>query len=255
MARVAVEISLPNLDRPFDFLVPDTLDAAAVPGCRVRVRFAGRLTSGFLLERVAESEYEGKLGYLERVVSPEPVLGPEIAGLARAVADRYGGTMADVLRLAIPPRHAAAEGSPRAGAADKPPAAGGEAEAGTWSRYEAGGTYLSALAAGRSPRAVWSALPGPHWPDEIALAAAATAASGRGTVIVVPDARDLARVDAALSRRLPGRPARGAGGGSGSGRALPALAGGGARRGVSRRRVAVRGAGAGQPPRTGRVVG
>ncbi len=118
VARVAVEISLPNLDRPFDFLVPDTLDAAAVPGCRVRVRFAGRLTSGFLLERIAESEHEGKLGYLERVVSPEPVLGPEIAGLARAVADRYGGTMADVLRLAIPPRHAAAEGSPLAGAAD-----------------------------------------------------------------------------------------------------------------------------------------
>jgi len=46
-------------------------------------------------------------------------------------------------------------------------------------------------------------LPGPHWPDEIALAAAATAAGGRGTVIVVPDARDLARVDAALSGRLP----------------------------------------------------
>jgi len=45
VARVAVEIPLPNLDRPFDFLVPDTLDAAAVPGCRVRVRFAGRLTS------------------------------------------------------------------------------------------------------------------------------------------------------------------------------------------------------------------
>jgi primosomal protein N' (replication factor Y) len=203
VARVAVEISLPNLDRPFDFLVPDTLDAAAVPGCRVRVRFAGRLTSGFLLERVAASEHEGKLGYLERVVSSEPVLGPEIAGLARAVADRYGGTMADVLRLAIPPRHAAAERSPRAGGADGPPAASGEPEAGTWSRYEAGGSYLSALAAGRSPRAVWSALPGPHWPDEIALAAAATTASGRGTVIVVPDARDLARVDAALSRRLP----------------------------------------------------
>ncbi len=70
-------------------------------------------TSGFLLERTTDSEHQGKLGYLERVVSPEPVLSPEIAGLARAVADRYGGTLADVLRLAIPPRHAAAEASPR----------------------------------------------------------------------------------------------------------------------------------------------
>ncbi len=45
-------------------------------------------------------------------MSPEPVLTPEIAGLARAVADRYGGTLADVLRLAIPPRHARAEAAP-----------------------------------------------------------------------------------------------------------------------------------------------
>jgi primosomal protein N' (replication factor Y) len=202
VARVVVEISLPNLDRPFEYLVPDTLDAAAVPGCRVRVRFAGRLTSGFLLERTAQSEHQGRLGYLERVISPEPVLTPEIAGVARAVADRYGGTMADVLRLAIPPRHAAAEA---AAAAVQPGEPGRPAppEPGSWQRYPAGPSFLTALAAGRNPRAVWSALPGPHWPDEIALAAAAAAVSGRGTVIVLPDARDLARVDAALGRRLP----------------------------------------------------
>ena len=47
---------------------------------------------------------------------PEPVLTPEVAALARAVADRYAGTLADVLRLAVPPRHAAAESAPaRAG--------------------------------------------------------------------------------------------------------------------------------------------
>ena len=216
MARVVVEVSLPNLDRPFDYLVPAALDAAAVPGCRVRVRFAGRLTSGFLLERAAWSEHQGRLAYLERVVSSEPVLSPEIAGLARAVADRYGGTMADVLRLAIPPRHAAAERAPHghpADAAAGPPPERGPApgtgrrpDPGSWDRYEAGPSFLAALADGRSPRAVWSALPGPDWPDEVARAAAATAAGGRGTVIVVPDARDLARVDGALGMRLgPGR--------------------------------------------------
>jgi primosomal protein N' (replication factor Y) (superfamily II helicase) len=204
VARVAVEISLPNLDRPFDYLVPDKLAAAAVPGCRVRVRFAGRLTSGFLLERVAVSEHEGKLGFLERVVSPEPVLSAEIGGLARAVADRYGGTLADVLRLAIPPRHAGAEASKQAGRSGPPPQSpGGPAG---WERYSAGESFLAALAAGRSPRAVWSALPGPGWPGQIAAAVAAAASSGRGTVIVVPDARDLERIDAALTAGLgPGR--------------------------------------------------
>ncbi|NUP01343.1 MAG: primosomal protein N', partial [Nonomuraea sp.] len=58
---------------------------------------------------VEESDHEGRLTPLERVVSPEQVLTPEIAGLARAVADRYAGTLTDVLRLAVPPRHAKAE--------------------------------------------------------------------------------------------------------------------------------------------------
>lgn len=210
VARVAVDISLPHLDRPFEYLVPAAMAEAAVPGCQVRVRFAGQLTGGFLLERRAESDHHGKLGYLERVVSAEPVLTTEIAGLARVVADRYGGTMADVLRLAIPPRHAAASRS----ASSRPPAHdadGGKGavparQVGSWDQYPDGPSFLAALADGRSPRAVWSALPGPGWPDDIAHAVAAVGQSGRGAVVVVPDARELRLVDAALTGALgPGR--------------------------------------------------
>jgi primosomal protein N' (replication factor Y) (superfamily II helicase) len=238
VARVAVDISLAHLDRPFDYLVPARLDQAAVPGCRVRVRFAGQLVDGYLLERTETSEHQGKLARLERVTSPEPVLTPEIFDLARAVADRYAGTLADVLRLAIPPRHAAAErDAPQAGTSPAPEPA--RPEPGSWSRYPNGAAFLSGLAEGRPVRAAWSALPGsaqagsaqpgpaqagpaqagpaqagpaqagpaqagsaqagPGWPAEIAVAAATTAAAGRGVVIVVPHARDLDRVDAALT--------------------------------------------------------
>ncbi|NUT45428.1 MAG: primosomal protein N', partial [Thermoactinospora sp.] len=109
VARVAVDNPLPHLDRTFDYLVPQTLDDVARPGVRVRVRFAGKLTDGYLLERAERSDHEGRLTPLERVISPEVVLTPEIAGLARGVADRYAGTLADVLRLAVPPRHARVE--------------------------------------------------------------------------------------------------------------------------------------------------
>jgi primosomal protein N' (replication factor Y) (superfamily II helicase) len=194
VARVAVDISLAHLDRPFDYLVPASMDASAVPGCRVRVRFAGQLVDGYLLERTDSSEHQGRLARLERVTSPEPVLTPEIFDLARAVADRYAGTLADVLRLAIPPRHATVERE-AAGQAPQDPE---RPEPGPWTRYPAGPAFLAALAGGRPVRAAWSALPGPEWPAEIAVAAATAAAAGRGTVIVVPDARDLARVDAAL---------------------------------------------------------
>jgi primosomal protein N' (replication factor Y) len=200
-----VDISLAHLDRPFDYLVPASMDEVAVPGCRVRVRFAGQLVDGYLLERTQTSEHPGRLARLERVTSPEPVLTPEIFDLARAVADRYAGTLADVLRLAIPPRHATAErGAPEREVREGPPGTlPRRPEPGSWVRYPAGEGFLAALAEGRPARAAWSALPGPEWPAEIAIAAATTAAAGRGVVIVLPDARDLDRVDAALTDVAP----------------------------------------------------
>ena len=109
VARVLVDVPLAHLDRPYDYLVSEPDSAAAVPGSRVRVRFAGRLVNGFVIARLAESDHPGRLGFLDRVVSAEPVLTPEIAELARVVAERYAGSTADVLRLAVPPRHARSE--------------------------------------------------------------------------------------------------------------------------------------------------
>ncbi|MEU5881754.1 primosomal protein N' [Spirillospora sp. NPDC047279] len=198
VARIAVDVALPHLDRPFDYLVQTELDEQAVPGCRVRVRFAGQLVDGFLLERVAESDHEGRLSFLDRVVSPEPVLAPEIAALAREVADRYAGSLFDVLRLAIPPRQARVEA--------EPPGEHSGTEApdgpGAWAGYPNGPSFLTALAGGRAPRAVWTALPGPEWAAALARAAAVALAAGRGALIVVADWRDVARVDEALTAEL-----------------------------------------------------
>ena len=193
VARVAVDTGVAHLDRPFDYAVPLTM-AAAEAGCRVRVRFSGRLVDGVVLERLETSEHPGHLQPLQSLVSAEPVLSAEIAVLARAVADRSAGSLYDVLRLALPPRHARVEAEAETGPQALPPAPG----TGTWERYLAGPAYLHALAEG-APRAVWSALPGPAWPQEVALAVQAVVAAGRGVVVVVPDARDVERVSGALS--------------------------------------------------------
>jgi len=63
---VCVDIPLAHLDRPFDYLVPAEFDATAVPGVRLRVRFAGRLVDGWLLRRVERSEHPGRLGWIEQ---------------------------------------------------------------------------------------------------------------------------------------------------------------------------------------------
>nr|WP_328822579.1 primosomal protein N' [Micromonospora rubida] len=195
-----MDVPLAHLDRPFDYLVPAELDEAAAPGTRVKVRFAGQLVDGWLLERADDSGHTGKLAYLEKVVSPEPVLAPEVARLARAVADRYAGSLADVLRLAVPPRHARVEKEPHT--PPEPPAPLDPPEADGWRAYPAGPAFLRALTEGRPARAVWSALPGEDWPARYAEAVAATVAGGRGAVVVVPDARDLDRLDAALTVAL-----------------------------------------------------
>ncbi len=283
-----VEVPLAHLDRPFDYLVDARDDAAAQPGVRVKVRFAGRQVGGFLLARVAESDHTGQLGFVERVISPEPVLTTEVVDLARAVADRYAGTVADVVRLAVPPRHARSEKQPspgrphpkapgppdpnppvpvepestpgavpppgtvvdgsakprttgssapggsssdstQAGPAvpgsmspaessrgsagpgpfadqipDRPVPADGDPPApGRWAQdYPAGAAFFRAIRQGRPARAVWQALPGEDWPARLAEAAGAARSAGRGALLIVPDATDLARLDAALTTVL-----------------------------------------------------
>ena len=203
IARLVLDVPLAHLDRPFDYLVPAELAEAARPGVRVRVRFSGRLVGGFVLSRHPASDHSGRLAYLDRVVSPEVALTPEVARLARAVADHWGGSLSDVLRLAVPPRHARVEAEP-----GPPPPRVDDATVETgrgpvlWSAYDAGPAYLSALLAGRGPRGVWTALPGEDWPARLAEAARACAAGGPGVVLLVPDRRDLARVDTALRDAL-----------------------------------------------------
>lgn len=195
VARVLVDVPLAHLDRTFDYHVPAEWDRIAVPGCRVRVRFAGQRVDGFLVERAASSDHPGRLAFLERVLSEEQVVPPRLLALGRAVAQRYGGTLIDVLRLAVPPRHARVEGEPPRAAApapEEPPDTG-------WQRYPRGPAFSDAVRQGRPARAVWQALPGEDWPMRLAELATTVAAQGRGSVLVVPDHRDVLRLHAACA--------------------------------------------------------
>src|SRR5512139_1107557 len=211
VALVQVDTGLAHLDRPFEYTVPTSMDAAAEPGVRVKVRFAGQDLDGFVLERRAAAEHPGRLSPLRRVVSAEPVLTPAVLAGARAVADRYAGTLGDVLRLAVPPRHATAEKALATDAPEHLPLP--ERTAAAWLPYPAGPAFLGHVASGGSPTAsvlvVPSVEPQRDWPVLLAEAARAAVEGGRGAVLVVPDHRDVARVEAALLEVLgPGRHTR-----------------------------------------------
>ncbi len=198
IARVLVDVPLAHLDRPFDYAVPVAMADDARPGVRVKVRFAGKDVDGFVLERADSTDHTGRLQPLRRVVSPEPVLSGEIADLTAAVAARYAGTRSDVLRLAVPSRHARTEKQP----SEPAPPIGARPDPGAAAAYDHGPALLDGLARGDAPRAVWTVLPGDDWAVLLAEAVAATAASGRGALVCAPDHRDVARLDAALTARL-----------------------------------------------------
>lgn len=196
IARVVLETPVPHLDRTFDYLVTAELDRDAQPGVRVRVRFGGRRLNGYLVERVQHPEAGVKPIPLTSVVSAERVLAPTALALAHAVAERYAGTVADVLRAVVVPRVAKVEregpGVPLTGP-ERP-------EPGLWTVEERGPEFLEELFEGAAPRAVLSVTPngGDGWAQRLAIAAATTAAGGRGAIVVVPDARDVGRLSAAL---------------------------------------------------------
>lgn len=229
-ARVLVDTPVPHLDRLFDYAVLKEQDSDAVAGARVRVVFGGRRVNGYIVERVAQCDPEVTPRPLTTVFSPLPVFSSEVRSLCEAVADRYAGTVADVAKSAVVPRVARIEKEPWHGPVELPLACPDTARwAKAWEAEDPEAWLLTELLAGEAPRAVVAVTPGeataeataetsaqttadaarhnqssdtPHhiegWAVRLATAAAATLASGRGSVLVVPDARDLDAVTRAL---------------------------------------------------------
>ena len=271
VARVRVDSTLPQVDRTFDYRVPAELSEDAVPGARVRVLFNGHELTGYIEERAATTDWtRTSLLPIKSVLSRVPSVAPEIFALAEALADRYASTVANVLRLAVPPRIAAldkkyapllpgyesaylgdsapvstsdapesaasesAESEPSAASATfsaavssatdpyawlatpgapapfvlDPPTLNPDAPdaASVFSDYENGAEFIEDVAAGAATRAVMTVLPGhlEHtWADVVATALATAATSGRGAIAVVPTAKNLDLLEAALAERLP----------------------------------------------------
>lgn len=203
VARVVLESRLPQLDRLFDYSIPEGM--VVVPGVRVKVplRSTHKNATGFVVEVATHSDHGGKLVPLGEVVSDVPVLTPEVWKLARAVADRQAGNATDILRLAIPSRYVRAEKLWASG-----DASAGAPECHVQSLPEYTDAQLDELVA---PGAKWALstpwgvdhsptrTPRPRGATVVAQLAARTLAAGNSAVIVVPDWRDLEAHHQALS--------------------------------------------------------
>lgn len=209
IARVWVDSPLPQLDRLFDYRVPDHLASGIRVGNRVRVpwRSAGRFVDAYVIELVDSVEYTGVLSSIETIVSSVPVLAPEVASLARKAADRAAGSAIDIVRVAIPNRQARVEKAWLA-AVDHPslaPVAARAIEEYASGRIEAAVRDGGRLAVDAVP--LGTALADGAWVGQwaVMLAAAATVAVGEGksAILAVPDYRDQEQLEAALAEVFP----------------------------------------------------
>jgi primosomal protein N' (replication factor Y) len=145
-----------------------------------------------LISRTDESEHPGTLAALTNVISPEVALLPEVLVLAKSVVTRQAGTLSDVLRSAIPNRHATAE-------ATEFPAATKitDIETAAWADYSGGAALIKRTVEGEAPRAIVTT--GCDDPATLLAQYAITVSANQGNIIiVVPDRAAIDRVIGSL---------------------------------------------------------
>ena len=172
IASVAIDSPVPNLDRLFDYLIPEELEDSLVVGARVKVPF-GRsktLQDGFVIAIGESSAFSGKLAHLASMTSSVPVLPESSHSFLRSLAERQACTLGDLLKLAIPSRSVAIE-----------------------KKFVAENSGY-ALEKKRTNSALTASLVEPRdnvWVERAITFAARQKSDGFSTIITVPDFRDL----------------------------------------------------------------
>ena len=103
MVKVAVSAAPYSIDKPYSYLVPESLAAAAVPGVRVMVPFGrgNKESEGLILARVQEPKLPGSKA-IRQILDPEPVLDKAGIDLALWMRGRYFCTVFETVKTILP---------------------------------------------------------------------------------------------------------------------------------------------------------
>ena len=103
MVKVAVSAAPYSIDKPYSYLVPESLAAAAVPGVRVMVPFGrgNKESEGLILARVQEPKLPGSKA-IRQVLDSEPVLDKAGIDLALWMRGRYFCTVFEAVKTILP---------------------------------------------------------------------------------------------------------------------------------------------------------
>ena len=103
IAKVAVSAATYQIDKPYDYIVPENLVEGLLPGMRVIVPFAkgNRRSEGIVLALSEASDFQ-KLKFISSVLDEKPVISEELVKLAIWMRERFFCTVYDAVKAMLP---------------------------------------------------------------------------------------------------------------------------------------------------------
>ncbi|MGG6310075.1 primosomal protein N' [Paenibacillus macerans] len=103
MAKVIVDVPSRETDRPFDYLIPESLAGWIEVGSRVGVPFGRRTVQGFVVSLHERPEMEtSRMKPVQELLDMLPPLPPDLVELAEWMSRKYACSMISALQAMIP---------------------------------------------------------------------------------------------------------------------------------------------------------
>ena len=195
VAKVRFSSPLPQLDKEFDYLVPDGLIATIRFGQLVEVPFGsgGKAKTGIVCEVSSVDHPREKLLSISSVVSPQVVFTAEQLELCKAVAHRQAGTVGELIATAVPKRFVRVESKSLVKDANIPD----ESHHEPFSLVEALKSHSRLYF---QPQLLDGGNALPDWAANFVSACYAELVQGKSSLVVLPDYAELAKFERALTQ-------------------------------------------------------
>jgi primosomal protein N' (replication factor Y) len=102
IAQVLVDVKAKNVNKTYDYLIPDEFKDFLEIGARVVVPFGSRKIMGFILSFSLESEYSDKLKSIIKVLDIESYLNKELIDIAKEISKESNTLLIRVLETILP---------------------------------------------------------------------------------------------------------------------------------------------------------
>jgi primosomal protein N' (replication factor Y) len=193
VAKVRFSSPLPQLDKEFDYLVPEEIQGEIAFGHLVEVPFGsgGKLKTGVVCGIHNEDKPREKLLSIQELVSAIPVFTKNQLNLCIAVSERQAGAVGELLSVSIPKRYQRAESKFE------------DSDLSVSSIVrEVDQTLLTSLKGSQrvyfQPKLFDGSSVAPDWALQIANACLDQFISGKSSLVVLPDFAELGKFERAL---------------------------------------------------------